>query len=121
MIGPLAGVMKVAAAVGAIEAAVMLPSRPIHELLTFGHSARDSGGAGQPAAIERSLPSTPTPGRRRINTTARVQSAIKAAQAAGLTIKRVTIAADGSVTISSQEETRGEGAGPDKAATWDDV
>jgi hypothetical protein len=68
------------------------------------------------------MPPTPTPGRRqRINTSSRIQSAIKAAQIAGFVVRRITIGADGSITLdSSQEETQGIAA-PNKAASWDDV
>jgi hypothetical protein len=64
----------------------------------------------------------PTPGqRRRINTNARVQSVIKAAQKAGLVVKRIIIGADGTITLDSQEETQGTVATSGKAASWDDA
>jgi hypothetical protein len=97
----------------------------IHEQLSFAPGATDPAAPKKFWTANPSMgivTSTPTLGRpRRINTQARVQSAIKAAQNAGLVVKRVTITADGSITIVSQEEAQGDAASPDKAASWDDA
>jgi glucose/arabinose dehydrogenase len=75
--------------------------------------------------MKGSLPS-PAPGRRRrINTTARVQSAIKAAQAAGLVVRRVTIDPDGAIAVETgevnQPVAKTNNPKTPQGASWDDI
>jgi hypothetical protein len=65
---------------------------------------------------------TPAPGRRRrINTSARIQSAVRAAQSAGLTIKRLTVGPDGAITIETGEPAASTLSKTTPLGSWEGV
>ena len=59
---------------------------------------------------------------KRVNTRARLVSALKAAEASGLVVRRVTIAVDGSITLDTEDKPAAS-INPKKpqAASWDDI
>jgi hypothetical protein len=66
----------------------------------------------------------PKPGRPpRINTTARVQSAVKAVQELGLTVGRVTLSPDGTVTVDTNHHQPAATKPNPKSplASWDEA
>jgi hypothetical protein len=85
--------------------------------LTFGHFADERD---QQQKIWTPPPMMAT--IRRINTAARVQSAIRAIQAAGLPVGRVTVAPDGTVTVDTNNQPAVSKPDPKKPlVSWDEA
>jgi hypothetical protein len=105
--------------------AVHLADWPTHENVSF------PAGATVPVPLETRQASTspsPVTGRtklgrpRRINTTARIQSTIKAVQGLGLAVGRVTYSPDGTVTVDINNQPAATKPNPKSPlASWDEA